>query len=338
MDITFADVLGNDAFSLTSLTAYVNAQPYVPGKISKLGIFEVDSVTTTTVEIESYAGTLALIPNVPRGGPATQNKHNKRVIRKLTVPHLPLSDTVRADEIQNVRAFGSADPFQGVMSVMDLRLKEMLPKHDATLEYGRMGALKGIIYDADGSTVIYNLFNEFGVSQQSQDFTFGTTTTKRLPVITGVKGMIEDELGAASYEGIVALVDPVFFANLITSPDVLTAYQYQQGGGSGVLREDLRYDGVTYGGVTFIQYRGKVGGIPFLAPNTGIAFPIGAPNLYRTAFAPGDWMDTVNTPGQARYARLYPDQYGKSLLLETQSNPLSFCTRPRVLVNLYSST
>ena len=36
-----------DAFSLESLTAAVNAVPYRPGQISATGIFEEDSVTTT---------------------------------------------------------------------------------------------------------------------------------------------------------------------------------------------------------------------------------------------------------------------------------------------------
>ena len=51
---------------------------------------------------------------------------------------------------------------------------------DATLEFLRIGALKGIILDADGSTVIFNLFTEFGVVQQTVDMNLDAGTTNVL--------------------------------------------------------------------------------------------------------------------------------------------------------------
>lgn len=331
------DVFGGSPFAYTALTDAINKMPYVPGKVGAMGIFEEMGVPTTSIEVEEYQGSLSLIPTTPRGGPGIQNKHNKRVMRNFKIPHLQLEDAILADEVQNVRVFGSTDLTQGAQAVLDIRAREMNGKHDATLEYSRMGALKGIIYDADGSTVIYNLFTEFGVTQQVQDFTFGTAANTILRSSMGVKGMIEDELGAGVYEQVIALVDPIFFANLISRADILAAYQFQQGNGSNILRTDLRYDGVLFGGILYIQYRGNVGGVPFLPANSGIAFPIGAVDLYKTYFAPADWMETANTLGLPRYAKQYPNWNGKSIIYETQSNPLSLCKRPRVLIRLYSS-
>ncbi|WP_049117477.1 major capsid protein, partial [Burkholderia cepacia] len=51
----------DDAFSLSSLSAAINEQPYVPGRIGTLGLFEEDGITTTTIQIERDGDTLALV-------------------------------------------------------------------------------------------------------------------------------------------------------------------------------------------------------------------------------------------------------------------------------------
>ena len=65
------------------------------------------------------------------------------------MPHIALEDTILADEVQNVRAFGSS-MLEGVQAVVNQRMSEMATKMDATLEHLRIGAIKGQILDADG--------------------------------------------------------------------------------------------------------------------------------------------------------------------------------------------
>ena len=55
-----------------------------------------------------------------------------------------------------------------MQAVVNDRLAMMAMKHDATLEHLRIGAIKGQILDADGTTILYDLFDEFGVSQQAE--------------------------------------------------------------------------------------------------------------------------------------------------------------------------
>ena len=61
-------------------------------------------------------------------------------------------------------------------------------------------------------------------------------------------------------------------------------------------------------------------------------FPLGVPNLFRTVYAPADYVETVNTLGLPRYAKQWMSQNGKRIEMESQSNALSYCTRPRVLL------
>lgn len=117
------DIFGNSAFSLTSLTDAINKIPFVPGRLGQLGIFDESGVSTTSVMIEEREGSLTLIETSQRGAPAQQNQNNKRKARSLVVPHIALEDTILADEVQNVRAFGSESQLDGVQNVVNSRLR-----------------------------------------------------------------------------------------------------------------------------------------------------------------------------------------------------------------------
>ncbi|HEY3265545.1 MAG TPA: major capsid protein [Armatimonadota bacterium] len=335
------DVFGSDAFSVISLTAAINKMPFVPGRAGRLGIFEESGVPTTSIALEELAGTIALIPNTARGAVVPQNTPDKRTMRTLTIPHLPVQDTVKADELQNVRAFGQGAGLSGAQATINQRMQRMTTALDATLEYGRIGAIKGVIYDSNGSTVIYNLFTEFGVTQSTTDFVLGTTTTDIIGKCTDTAGVIEDELGAGVYDHIHVFCGKTFWKSFISHTAVKDAFKYfeQTGQNMNPLREDLRYKGFQFGGMVFEQYRGKVGSVGFVADAEAHAFPVGVPGLFQTAFAPADYVETANTIGLPRYAKIGQDPSGmnKFVLLETQTNPLSICTRPKVLVKLTTS-
>ena len=144
------DIFSSSAFTMVALTDAINKMPYVPGRIGQLGLFREQGVSTTSVMIEEREGSLNLVETTARGAPAIQNTTNKRKARSLVVPHVALEDTILADEVQNVRAFGSESMLEGVQAVVNQRMSEMATKMDATLEHLRIGAIKGQILDADG--------------------------------------------------------------------------------------------------------------------------------------------------------------------------------------------
>jgi hypothetical protein len=329
------DVFKADGFNSITLTDWINRTPFVPGRMGKLGIFEEMGITTTSVQIEEYTGSLSLIANTSRSAPPNQHAHNKRKIRNLVVPHFPVEDAILAAEIQNVRAFGSSSELQAIETELQRRLGEIRRKHDATLEYGRIGAVKGIIYDADGSTVIYNLFTEFGLAQDSTDFVLGTTTTDVRGKISAVLRNIETELGMDSYTTVRAVCGDTFWDELIKHPDVKTAYDYANE--RGFFQEDNRFKGFYFNGIWFENYRGKVGSVGFIPASEAYAFPVGVPGLFKTAFAPANFVEAVNTPGLPVYAKQELMKYGRGIDLYTESNPLSYCTRPKVLQKLTTS-
>lgn len=329
------DIFSNRAFSVISLTDAINKVPFVPGRIGQLGIFAESGVSTTSIMIEEREGSLNLIETTSRGAPAVQNQLNKRKARSFVVPHIALEDTILADEIQNVRAFGSESQLESLEQVIQFRLAEMARKHDATLEHLRVGAIKGQILDADGSTVLYDLFSEFGVTPYSEvDFDLDNPTPAEGAIkkkCHDIRRKIEDELGAQPYDHIHAFCGSAFFDDLVAHPEVKAAYERYLDG--LFLRQGQARGSFEYAGIVFEEYRGKVGTVDYTDSNKAHFFPVGVPGLFRQYNAPADFVETANTIGLPRYAKQAVDQeFGRWVKLHTQSNPLPICTRPRTLI------
>lgn len=334
------DIFNSDAFSMTSLTDAINKRPYKPGRLGQLGLFSAKGITTTTLYVEEKAGTLSLVQTSARGGPGGTVGAHLRTARAFRVPHLQQNGSVVADEVQNIRAFGEESVTQTVQDLVNERNGEMQDNILVTQEYHRMGALQGLILDADGST-LFNLFTEFGVSQQTHDIALATTTTKVRNKIVEAKRLAEAELGGVMISGWRGFCGANYFDALVDHATVIEAYKYQQG---QVLGSDLRETGFNYAGVLWEEYRGSVapqaGGAAVSFINTDQAWlvPI-VPGMFVTRFAPADYEETVNTMGLPFYARQAPDPTGfnKYRALEVQSNPISLCLRPRAVIKLTKS-
>ena len=324
-----------NAFSMRSLTSSVNEMPYVPGRIGQLGLFEESGIATTKVMIENREGQLVLVPASTRGGPAHQNVRDRRKVRTLDTVHLAIEDIVPADEIQNVRAFGSESMLAGYQQEVDQRFASMGRKLDATIEHLYIGAIKGTVLDADGQTELYDLFDEFGISAPSTVFFDLSASSPAAGAVrkkcNAVIRSIEDALGAAPYNGIHAMCGSTFFDNLVDHPNCVKAYERWNDGQA--LRERTARRTFFYAGIMFEEYRGKVGDVDFVEADAAHFFPTGVPELFRMVYAPADFVETVNTIGLPRYAKMATDQeMQRWVKLHMQSNPLPYCTRPGVLI------
>lgn len=333
-DITL-DVFNGDAFNAISLTDAINNVPYVPGRAGQVIAWEEEGITTTSILIEEDEGVLQILDPTPRGGPGSTSMDQKRNARSLLVPHYEHNDFLLADSVQNVRAFGRANVLETVMSRVEKKLQQHVQfKHDPTLEFQRIGAIKGIILNGNGS-VLYNLFDEFGVDQPAEvDFDLDNATPAAgalRKTCDAVSRIIADELGGVAYQGLHAFCSKEFWDDLVAHPEVREVYLASQSQAMALLNP-MAYKTLRVGDITFEEYRGKNGASPFIAANKVHIFPVGVPGLWRTIYAPADWEETVNTEGLPRYAKQYPAANGKGRHLDTQMNALNYCTRPGVLV------
>ena len=323
------DVFTPEQFSLTTLTAAINKVPYKPGFVSKRGLFSEAGVSTLTVALEEREGVIGLVQTQPRNGPRPAPTRERRKLRTFAIPHLRTYDYIRADELQGVRAFGSENQELALEQVRSDRMMKMAGSLDVTLEYHRVGALKGQVLDADGST-LFDLFSEFGVEAQAEiDFDLDNANPAsgalRKKAATAQR-RIMDELGGVEPTGFEALCGDAFFDDLIAHPEVRETYKYQEG---RKLREGYVYDYVDFGGIRWINYRN--GGFGMINTDKCHIYPLGVPGLFITRFAPAPYFETVNTLGLPRYAKAIGDDWDTQIDLEAQTNPLNLCTRPRAL-------
>lgn len=324
-------IFNHDAFSLSSLTAAINEAPALPSRIARLGLFEEEGLLTTTFKVEKDVDTLALIPNQSRSATPVTTGGSSRSVRTFSTTHLPTQDTITADDIQNLRAFGTSSDVETMRAYVDRRLAKMRRRLDATIEWQRVGAIKGQVMDADGTTVITNLFTEFSITQQTKALSLNSASADLRGQMLEAMEMAEEALGAEPHTGFHALCGRDFFRALIAHEKVVRSYEFYEGG--VMLRNDPR-DGFPFGGVTWEEYRGAIGGVAFIAPTEAYLFPLGVDGMFITRFAPANYVETANTLGLPFYAKTEPTPLGKGQLIEAQSNPLSICTRPRAVIKL----
>lgn len=328
-----------DAFSLHALVEAINILPNNYGKINQSGLFPEKPVRTRNIMIEQKNGVLNLLQTLPVGSPGQKNKMGLRDVRSFVVSHIPLDDVILPQEYDGLRAFGTESELATLASIMNEHLQTSKDKHMITLEYHRMGALQGVVYDADGS-VIYDYFKEFLIQRKEVDFLLGTATTDILKKCTEVKRHIETNLHGEIMNGIRVLVDKDFWDAFITHAVVQTAYARWRDGEA--LRTDQRA-GFPFGGLIFEEYEGTAttfAGVErkFLASKDGVAYPTGTRNVFKTFVAPADFLETVNTMGKLLYAKQEARQFNRGIDIHTQSNHLSMCMRPALSVRVHTST
>jgi len=328
------DIFNNDAFSVSQLTLAMNESiPREPGRIGRLGLFREEPITTTTVSIESMGSSIALVQTSARGAPAPVVGQERRKLRKFEVAHLAREGAVYADEVQNLRAFGSETEVETVQNLVNRKVALIKRNIDATFEWHRMGALKGQVLDADGTSVLLDCFADFGVTQIVVDFALDDDTTDVKQKCVDLKRAIRRELGGISGGGTVRVeASPSFFDALVAHPAVKAAYDRWMSG--EFLRTTQNEDGFYFGGIYWAENDDAVGATQFVADGEAYAIPVGIRDQFIAYFAPADYLETVNTMGLPYYAKQWNMEGGKGVKIEGQSNPLFLNTRPRAVVKL----
>ena len=327
-------------YSLAEMTQAINILPNIYTRLGQMGLFRFEGITQRSVLIEQAEGVLNLLPTVPLGGPSTVANRDSRSMRSFTVPWIPHDDNITPQDIQGVRGFGSADSSDPLAVLMERKLTRMRAKHAQTREFMEINALRGTVRDGAGTT-LYNYFTEFGLTRLSVDFDFGDEASDIQAIIRDVLRKIETELKGESMSSVLALVSPEFFDKLIGHPKVVEAYKFYASG-MQPLREDARRR-FPFGGIVFEEYSATVtlstGATETLVPaSEGIAFPLGTLDTFVTYGAPANLIETVNTIGLPIYARQLARPDGGAIEIRTESSILPINKRPRLAVQLMSST
>lgn len=330
------DVFKDDAFSLVSLLAAIENIDYKPQFLGSLNLFEDAPQRTKVVSIESRNDQLALIQTTPRHAPLPQRSADKATMRNFNTVRIAKGSSITADELQDIRAFGTESELKQVQTEVARRMMQLTNDVELTWEHHRLGAVQGIVLDADGSTIV-NFFTEFGVTQPAMvDIPFDTLTAGNLrPLIESeiTRPMIRAAKGAfVQNSRIIALCGDDFWDNLVNHAEVRTTYLNHEA--AAALREPTAFGTFRFAGVDWINYRGTddqstVG----IGASQCRFFPANAPGVFKVAWAPAEFLDVVNQPGVPLRPMIVPDPSGRNAFVDVEvySYPLFVCTRPLTL-------
>jgi len=323
---------------VANYTPEINEIPNTYGLIQKRGYFKLEGISTTVALIDKVGDSLSILPTVPRGGPATRASGESRSTLALQIPHIPYDDFLTPEDVQDRRAPGDTGPDTIERNRLK-KVKKLRLAHAQTREYMRLGAIKGLIKDGNGTT-IYNLFTEFGVTQKTTSMDLATATTNVKSKILEIKRYVEENIqNGGVFTGIDVLCSSGFFDKLTNHPDVVEAYQFFAAtNGQNPNRNDHR-SGFEFQGVTFIEYNGSVKladgtSEALIDTDTAHVVPVGVEDLFMDYMAPANHIDYVNTDGLEMYLWEIDPGTGRQYILQSESNPLPICRRPKILIKL----
>lgn len=336
------DALRSDAFSLTSMTKAINTLPVQQLSLGAQGLFPFEGIDTRTVQIEYRRDTVTLLPFGDLGQLGEGHDDPTRIVRSFTVPFIPHATTVYAQQLIGVRKFGSTDQMESVNERITLEMARHKQNHEATWEYLRASALCGLVRDAKSGATILNYYTEFGLSEDTYTFAFSDEPDSDVDygpesALQEKCREVKDAVGAAlggptGTCQVGALVDDVFFNNMMKSPGVRAAWKDQ--GDFRRQGSDPGDDVFTWGGITWQRYRTVIGANNFFGgTNVARFFPTGtaAAGVFQHYGAPGPSIEAVNTIGLQMYASQLVLPHSAGIQLHTNSSPLMICKRPGCL-------
>jgi len=341
------DVFNDDAFNTITLSAAFERIPHKPSLLGSIpGLFDPVPVRSKTISIEQRNGTFALIQTSERGAPLQERANEKRDIRPFNTRRIAEGDTVNAAEIAAIRAFGSETELMQVMAEVARRFDGptgIQRQIELTQENMRLGAIRGIVKDADGS-VLDNWYTNWGIAQAAEvDFALGTATTKVRGKCMTVRRQMRMAAKGSWVEGVTqvhALAGDAFFDALIDHELVRDSYLGWVAAAD--LRGALDYDVFYFGGIYWHNYRGAdtfdkdaTAGMAALGvdPDKAVFFPTSAPGVFQHIQAPADeFIPYVGSLGQNVYGMTIPDRDRQAWVrVEAYSYPLFICTNPGML-------
>ncbi len=336
------DIFNADAFQTMELTAAVNKRPHLPSFLGSLGLFTPKPIRAKTATFEQKDGRLNLVQTSPRGAPLQPRTRDPRSLRYLEAPRIATCSTITASELAGLRAFGSESELVAVQAEVNTRLEELRSDVALTWENMRLGAVQGIVKDADGST-LYDLYSLFGVNQPEEvDFDLDNASPASGALRTKCTGVIraaQRAAGDAWIEGqtfLYGLADDTFFDQFVAHPE----YRAWQAAtpAAAMLAGPTAFREIEFGGIRIRNYRGTDSATPAgkevkVPTGTCKFFPVNAaPDLWQVVLTPGEFFDTINLPGQELYALVIPDRDRNAWAqVEMYSYPLFVNTRPLCL-------
>lgn len=329
------DIFNNSAFSTTSLSGAVQKRDYRPQLLGNLNIFDPEPVRTRNIFVDRIDGGLTLIPTSADGAAPENLASETRDAVSLRTTRLAKRFTLYAHELDGIRGFGTETELMAVQREYMRRMDRINDDMELTHEFHRLGALQGLLLDADGSTVIYDYSAQFNEAiPAATSFELDVATTDVSAVCKGIaRSMARSGKGNLAGASIHALAGDDFYDALVSHPNVEKFYLNQAAARQAQQDQGQIFESFRFGGITFHNYQGTDDNSTVAIPTAEAKFfPVGARDVFKVAYSPLESLEFVGTPGQRVYGMNIPDRERNMWTKgEIYSYPLYMCQQPRVL-------
>ncbi len=331
------NIFQNDAFSTVALTRLLNATPYIPNLLDTLGIFEEERIGVRSAAVERIGNQLSLVPTSPDGAPPATTPHDKRTIRNVETKRLAQQDRIYAHEIANLRRPGSEVDLEEISDFALRRLQKLRQKLDLTLENLRLGCVTGLVKDADGTSVLFDPATFWGVTLPAAvAFALDVATTDVDGKCRTVVRMMEknSEGGMLPSSIIYGLCGDAFFDAFVAHANVKQFYLNRPEADQYLANTRIRR--FTFGGITFINYRGTDDGTTIGVNTDHCRFVLaGGDNVFSMLIsATNENGELMHMPPQDVYAVMSPDPSNRHewVDIDVRSYVLPIVKRPLTLI------
>lgn len=323
----------NFPYTHVALTETINEAENQFGMLEERNIAPEEPIMSTVVELTIDGDELYVLATSERGGPAQPNGERRGQKIYLEVPHITDLSVIKPEDLQNMVSL-TQQPHAPMTfeEALDRRIARDRAKHDLTLEYFRVGALKGQIYDGD-LRLVHDLYQAFGLTKKVINFELDDPDTNVLAKCDQLVAHVRVNLkGEVMRGGVEVLVSTEFFSALIGHSKVekfwLNAEQALALANPQRVERGGQYGRTFYfGNITWTEYdattaRKNGEALRFIDEGKGHAFPLGTMNAFRTYLAPANDIRFVNQPGRRIYMSPEVLKHGQGIELKTESNPL----------------
>ena len=339
----------NFPYTNSDLTQEVNRVPNTYGLLNALGIAPIETLGSRFVRVDYRNGSLVVLAAEARGAPGQVTEDGDEGGIIFEIPYFPHLETVNVDDVDNlVQVVNGKMELRSLDKELTKRLLNIRKMHSITLEYIRLGMLKGLIKDGKGKT-LYDLFDVFGITKKTVSLALSTETTNVRAKCEEIVDHVQTNLKGETTSGVEQICSSSLFNALISHPNVEKFWLQAQN--SGEHRELRRqFSGGNWGRVFEfgdILWREYKGGLPVKSGGTitteanvtagyGHAYPAGTMSMMATFEAPAYHMATVNEEPDPDTILISVEElkHGKGFEILSQTNRVPICKQPECLVEV----
>lgn len=319
-------------FDLISLNATVDKVDYLPNYLSQY--FTKKPTTSTNFWIDRRSSTLELLPTRPLGSAPTERKQDQRDMVNLNSVSIAGSKKIDAVEVKDLRSFGTESDLETVMGLYDRYRQLVRADMEATLEYHRLGALQGRLYDTDGR-LLFDYFTQFAAAEAAKiNWNLTATTFDPRDAATKLKRLLLRKAKGLFGQNatIVMLCGDDWWDAFMANQKVRETYLNISNVESNVLRTNGAFEEFNgYAGLKLVNYRGTDDNQEIaIKSNEAFAFVAGTDSLVHAVTPSSEFIPFMGTMGREFYAMNLRDMSGRDahVTYEEYSYPLMYNKRP----------